>query len=118
MVCLENHPRNEKIEPGENLSKRNDLTGMVLRHLNLSHCLLDRCSFDNADLRGSDLTYADCTGSTFIKAVFKGGKAGGTIFKDADLTGMLVEGAEFSGAVMAGERLTKGLRDRLVEEYV
>jgi hypothetical protein len=98
IVCLDEDPKNKKIEAGANLSEIEDLSCTLLRDLNLSYCQLDRCNFAGADMTHTDLTNSDCTGSIFKDVLFDGGDAAGTIFERADLTGLACEGAEFTGA--------------------
>ncbi len=69
VICLENHERNRKILSRGNLSDLEDLSGTVLRGLNLSYGLLDRCNFEGADLSNTDLSNADCTGASIELAM-------------------------------------------------
>jgi hypothetical protein len=113
IVCLEAHERNKAIKTGVNLSEMDDLSGMVLRDLNLCHCLLDRCNFDKANLSGTDISHADCSGSTFKYALFKGGKARGTNFSRCDLSELSFQGADFSEANFSDAILAESLKESL-----
>ncbi len=117
IICMENHPRNTKIEPGSNLSEMDDLSGAMLRDLNLSGCLLDRCDFSRADLSKTNLSVADCSRSIFKEVLFAGGQAEGTIFRDADLQGLSYQGANLDGADFSGARnLPGGLKKESKQE--
>lgn len=115
IVCLEEDPKNKKIEAGANLSGIEDLSGTLLRNLNLSGCLLDRCSFDKADMTRTDISKSDCSRSTLKDTMFKSAKAAGTIFERADLTGLSFEGADFTGADFSNAIMNRALWQSIKE---
>lgn len=110
IVCLEKHVRNTKIEPGINLSDMKDLSGTILRDLNLSNCLLDRCIFDGVDFERTDLSFSDCSYSSFKNARLMGVNAKHTNFSMSYLTGVSFEGANFEDAVFTGAELEDNFR--------